>query len=465
MNHWNDRKVAVVGLGRTGLDVTRFLRGLGARVSTTDDAPLDRIRGAIEAVESLGASFHPASQRNDLWDNAALCVSSPGVPWHAPVLEEARSRGIEVVSELELSARFVQGTLIAITGTNGKSTTTELLAHLLRSCGLPAIAGGNLGRPLCHMLEEDAASMHHVVECSSFQLQGCTAFRPHVAVFLNFSPNHLDHHASLDEYLRAKMRIFQSQGPEDYAVCNIEDPAVREHTRTLRARPIPYGVGNAARAAATGLWLQDGQIWTAFGDGPRAWLETETIPLPGAHNVENVMAAGAAALALGCPMDRLREAVTDFRALAHRQEPVAEVRGVRFVDDSKATNVEAVRTAVRAFPEGVHLILGGRDKGGDWESLRPDVQAHVRGLYLIGESAGLIAQALEGSAPMQMCGTMKDAVETAWDAANQGETVLLSPGCASFDMFRDYAHRGEVFAEAARELESSGLTACNGGAK
>ena len=211
MNNWREQKVAVVGLGRTGLDLTRFLRGLGARVAVTDDAALERIGTAVAEATELGAQFHAPDNRGGLWEGARFCVPSPGVAWNAPVLEEARAQGLEILSELELSSRFVRGTVLAVTGTNGKSTTTELMAHMLRACGLDAIAGGNLGRPLCSMLEADFPAQHHVVECSSFQLQGCTTFRPKVSVFLNFSPNHLDHHTDLAEYLGSKRKIFQSQ--------------------------------------------------------------------------------------------------------------------------------------------------------------------------------------------------------------------------------------------------------------
>jgi len=449
---WEDRPVAVIGLGRTGVAAARLLRRLGARPLATDDAPDGPAAPALHVLKEAGGRFFPPDGRGALWEEADLCVASPGVPWRAPVLEEARRAGLEVISELELASRFVRGSMVAVTGTNGKSTTTALTAHLLEACGLRAPAGGNLGTPLSDLLEQDGPEVHHVVECSSFQLMGCTTFRPRVAVLLNVTPDHLDWHASMEEYVEAKRRIFLRQQAGDTAVWNARDSLVAGIVAGVRADLLPFGLSRRSSGGRPSFWVEEEALWTDLDGEARAWCPAAEVPLAGPHNLENVMASAAAAATLGCPLERLREALPSFRALPHRMERVLERRGVAFVDDSKATNVAAARCAVLSFAGGLHLVLGGRDKGGDWEGLRADLGGRVRRIYLLGEAAGLIAGALEGVAPMQTCASIEEAVSAAWAEAGPGDTVLLAPGCASQDMFRDYAERGEVFAAAARGL-------------
>lgn len=456
MSDWSDKTVAVVGLGRTGRAVTAMLRRRGAVVRVTDDAPPDRLAAAIAEVRAAGAVFYPAGSRDEMWRGADLCVTSPGVPWGAPVLEEARRAGLTVVSELEVAWGEAEGHVAAVTGTNGKSTTTELLASMLRADGRTAQAGGNLGRPLSALLADDGPDVWHVAECSSFQLQGCRAFRPEVGVYLNFSPNHLDVHADLEEYRASKARIFAEQTSEDWAVYDDGQDEPRRAAHAGHARRAAYRLGPPPEGADLRLWVADDAIWTDHGGGEASWLPLAAIPLPGRHNVANVMGAAGAALALGCDRQRVREAVEGYRPLPHRLERVAEARGVVFVDDSKATNPEAVRAALGSAPEGTRLILGGRDKGGDWASLRGLLEARSTTVYLIGEAAEAIAAALRPEIPCGRFGSLEEAVAAAFEDAAAGQWVLLAPGCSSFDMFEDYAHRGEVFAAEARRLAGGG---------
>ena len=446
----NEKKVVVVGLAKTGRAAARFLREQGAVVTVTDTRSSDDLSAEIREMESLGVTVAAGGHPPQVWEGAELAVTSPGVAWDAPVLVEARERNIEVISELELAFRYIKGVVLAVTGTNGKSTTTALLAHLLERCGLRVTVGGNLGTPLIELLAEDSVETHHVVECSSFQLEGTTTFRPHVAVLLNLTPDHLDRHGDFDTYLEAKAKIFAQQTDADFAVLNADDPEVLRSAIGARARVVPF---RREGTASGGLWVEGQHVRNGMMGKADAWLDVSTLPLRGPHNVENTMAACAAALAIGCPLDRIGPALEGFQPLPHRLEPLGSVKGVLFVNDSKATNVESVVRAVESFSGGVHLILGGRDKGGDWDKLRVPAAGRVRQLLLIGESAGVIAQTLDGAAPMEMAADIQEAVRVAMSRSSAGDVILLSPGCASFDMFRSFEHRGDSFREAFGALQ------------
>ncbi len=376
-------------------------------------------------------------------------VKSPGVPAEAPVIAAARERGIDVLGELELSWRLLPNRFVAVTGTNGKTTTSEMLGHLYRSAGEPVAVAGNVGRPLAALAGEVAEEATVVCECSSFQLEDTDAFAPECAVFLNLAPDHLDRHAGLEEYLGAKLQAFARQANEDVAVFNGDDPALAGRDLGGCARRVRFCRGASPDCEVS---VSAGTI---FHEG-EPLLAVSELQVPGEHNVENAMAAAAAALAMGLSREAVREGLRSFAGVPHRLEQVAEIGGVRFVNDSKATNVGAATVGMRAFEGGVHAILGGSPKGEDFKPLAAPVAERCRAVYLIGEAAGEIeaalAPAIEAGVELSRSGTLEVAVEVAADAARPGEVVLLSPACASFDAFRDFEQRGERFREIVGEL-------------
>jgi UDP-N-acetylmuramoylalanine--D-glutamate ligase len=446
------RRVVVLGAGRSGVAAARLLAARGARVVVSE------IRPAFDeapVLEGAGIGVETGGHRPETLLGADLIVLSPGVsPWQ-PVLDEARRAGIPITGELELAWRWVRGRVIAITGTKGKSTTTTLVGRMLAEGGVRALVGGNIGVPLSAQVADSAPDTVHVIEASSFQLETTEAFRPDIAVFLNFSPDHLDRHRSVEEYAAAKVRIFANQTAADLAIVNAEDAQVMAWAAQGRARRRSFAVGSVPEAGVgiAGEWI--------VGRDPGR-PETRLVPLaavrvPGRHLLADVLAAAAVAEALGVTPEAIARAVEGFRGLEHALEVVAEVGGVRFVNDSKATNVEAARRALEAFPTGVVAIMGGRYKGGDLAELREPLARRGAGVVLIGEARPLFRAALAGAVPIEEAETMADAVRRARALAPPGGVVLLAPACASFDMFRDYADRGRAFkAEVARLAREAG---------
>lgn len=431
----------VVGLARSGVAVARALKGRGEDVFGVDAG---RPQG-LGDLDLAGVEYETDTDGIASLSGVATVVKSPGVPKEAEVVAEARRLGIPVVGELEIGWRMIDAAFVGITGTNGKTTTTELLAHVLRTAGRPVHAVGNIGSPLSALAEEPVVADATVVcECSSFQLEDIECFGPECAVYLNLAPDHLDRHGSMEEYGRSKRRIFINQVEGDVAVLNEADPAI--------AGLEPPGRASVVRFLPVGESQNPVDVTNENGvisvDG-RSLLPTADLQLIGHHNVANAMAAAAAALSLGLPREAVAEGLRSFSGVAHRLEPVAEVNGVRFVNDSKATNVEATATALASFDSGVRLILGGSLKGESFAPLVDAVRASCAGVYLIGESADEISEALAGPGigpvPVENCGNLEAAVSRAWDESGAGETVLLSPACASFDQFRDYEDRGDRF--------------------
>ena len=414
----------VVGLARSGAAVAEVLAGHGEVIACDSGEP--ELAAGVSRAE-----VHLRSDGLDLLDRVRTVVKSPGVPREAAVIAEALRRGLEVTGELELAWRLLENRFIAVTGTNGKTTTVELLGAIHRSAGLPAAVAGNVGTPLASLVGTIAADATVICESSSFQLEDSSCFAPEVAVLLNVEPDHLDRHGDLDSYRRAKERIFANQAVDDFAVVPV---GTAFHGR---ARPIRFGWGEGADMSAHGDEL-------AFL-GSRL-LGIGELSMRGAHNVENAMAAAAAALAGGAvEAEPVAEALRTFPGVPHRLEEVARVDGVLFVNDSKATNVASAVRGIEAFDGGVHAILGGSLKGGGFEGLRQAVGARCRAAYLIGQAEEQLAADLEGAVPLRRCGTLETAVAQASAAARPGEVVLLSPACASFDAFRDYEQRGERF--------------------
>lgn len=452
---WKGARVVVMGLARSGVAACLFLQRRGAVVVGTDLRTADQLGPRIDelvrsAVElSLGA--YP-----DLMTPDAI-ILSPGVDPAQEVLAAARARGVLILPELELGASEIRGRLVCITGTKGKSTTTLSLHAMLRAGGFDARAVGNIGEPItAHVDGSDDRSIF-VAEASSFQLETTRTLRPDCAIFLNLFPDHLDRHPTFEAYAAAKARIFANQTPEDTAIVNAEDPAVMALAGGTRARIIPFRPKNADSAPLPGpSACFEGQD-AVFKDSHSTLLfRGADVQIPGAAVRTNLLAAAAAAHHLGVSTDSIREAVRGFKGAPHTFERLGEWKGVVYFNDSKATTPESVRVALESFDTPVIVILGGRLKAGSFRSLREAVKTHVRSIYAIGESRGLVREALEDLRPVHDAFTLEEAVKRAQQEASKGEVILLSPGCASFDMFSDYADRGERFRRAFLDLSIAG---------
>jgi len=431
----------VVGLARSGAAVARALAGLGERVIGCDSGHPDEAQG----LEATGVEVNLNVDGIAQLDGVRCVVKSPGVPGEAPVIAAARERGVPVIGELEAAWRLLPNRFVAVTGTNGKTTVTELIGHIHRRAGLPVAVAGNVGTPLASLVGSVDPGVTVVCECSSFQLEDAEAFAPEVGVFLNFAPDHLDRHAHLDDYLDAKLRIFANQSNDDVAVYDDDEPALAGRDLGGCARRVAYCLGHGGDPDCE-LSLERGTIF--YGDEPL--VEVDELALRGEHNVRNAMAAAAAALTIGVPRDAVRDGLVSFGGVAHRLERVAEIDGVEYVNDSKATNVAAAAAAIRSFDAGVHLILGGSLKGeSSFSELVEPVVERCRACYLIGEAAERLARdlatAAEAGVELRVAGDLESAVSEATAAAQTGDDVLLAPACASFDAYRDFEARGDHF--------------------
>jgi UDP-N-acetylmuramoylalanine--D-glutamate ligase len=432
----------VVGLARSGSAAARLLAGRGEQVRGVDSG---RPEGA-ERLAEAGVEVNLDVDGTEHLDRVRTVVKSPGVPNEAPVIAAARERGAEVIGELELAWRAIPNRFVAVTGTNGKTTTAELLGELYRAAGEPVAVAGNVGTPLASLAGEVDVEATVICECSSFQLEDSESFAPECAVFLNLAPDHLDRHPTGEEYMAAKLRIFAAQGNDDVAVYNGDEPALSGRDLGGCARRVRFCVGADPDCEVS---LSQGTI---FWDG-EPLIGAGEVNLPGAHNLQNAMAAAAAALTMGLDREAVRAGLRSFAGLPHRLERVAEIGGVSFFNDSKATNVSATAAALESFESGVHAILGGQPKGEPFAPLAAPVSEHCAACYLIGEAAEQIGSALQDAGvPLHRCDDLEDAVRSAAAAAAPGEVVLLSPACASFDAFRDYEQRGEAFRVAVASL-------------
>jgi UDP-N-acetylmuramoylalanine--D-glutamate ligase len=443
------RRVVVVGAARSGIAAAELLARQGARVVLSESrdtfADAARVRQAGIEIELGG---HTAATI----DSADLVVVSPGVPTEQPVFESVQRRGTEVIGEIELASRWVRGPIVAITGTKGKSTTTTLLGRMFKEAGRNVLVGGNIGVPLSAQVEASTPDTVHVVEVSSFQLESTTTFRPWIALWLNFADDHLDRHPTVEAYAEAKARIFANQQPTDWAVVNADDATVMERSRGIAAQRVLFSPsGNVAEGfVADGDW-----IVRRTNTGTERLVPVPAIELTGRHMLNNVVAAAAVATLAGVPPRAMTDALRGFHGLEHVMEPVGRIGGVRFVNDSKATNVEAARRSIESFEGGVVAVIGGRFKGGDLRELRAPLSRHGRGVVAIGESAPLVREALHDVVPVVTAASMADAVARGYEAARPDGVVLLAPACASFDWFQDYAERGRVFKEEVERLRQS----------
>ncbi|MGH9488617.1 MAG: UDP-N-acetylmuramoyl-L-alanine--D-glutamate ligase [Terriglobales bacterium] len=453
------QRILVVGMAASGMAVARFLRQRGARVVVSEMRPAVERRAEIAELLDAGIAVETGGHRERSFLDADLIVVSPGVPADLPLLRRARAQATPVLGELELAARFLLGTLVAITGANGKTTTTALTGHLLAACGRRVQVGGNIGTPLISLVDTAAEDTINVVEASSFQLETTETFHPHIAAVLNLSPDHLDRHGSMEAYAAAKQRIFRNQTASDFAVLNPNDVWCRQFAASLASQPVWFAA--FPLTSQTGAEVRDGQIVWLQDGRQQAIMPVSEVPLPGAHNLENILAALAMARLLTGPeaAPQLRAAVRAFKAVEHRLEFVANVAGVAYYNDSKATNVDATLKALASFPRGLWVILGGKDKGSDYAPLLPLLGERARQVLLIGAATEKIAAQLvplaAAGVPLTRCGTLEQALATASSQAQTGDTVLLAPACASFDQFQNYGHRGRVFKQLVQQLAAA----------
>ena len=440
----SERKVLVVGVGKTGIETVKFLLKRGADVSVSDNSPLEKITEQAEMLESWGVELESGGHKKETFLSADMIVLSPGVPFNIPPVEEAIRSGIEVISEVELASRYIRKPTIAVTGSNGKTTTSTLIARILEKNGRKVFLGANIGTPLIKIADDWEQYDILVLELSSFQLQGTETFRPDVAVILNISPNHLDHHSSFEEYVRSKMKIFANQTEEDWCIYKSDDEEIGRYVRGIRSKKIPFGVGEREKGVS-----YDGR-GIRYGS---EYYDLDGIRLPGYHNVENIMAAVAAATVAGCDPARIREAVSEFDPLPHRIEYIGEVRGAKFYNDSKSTSPGATLRALESLPPPIILIAGGKDKGVGFGPLRETIERKVKLMVLIGESRFRMQKDLGGNTGTALAGSLEEALDKTLENLAPGDTVLFSPACSSFDMFQSYEERGRRYKDIVRHIQ------------
>lgn len=436
-------KALVVGMKKSGLASAELLARQGAEVRATDLKPLASLPEAGEVLGRLGIPFEQQSPA--VFEGVDTIVLSPDVPADLPALSEARARGVRVIGEVELAAPFLKGKTIGITGSNGKTTTTSLIGHILRRAGTPVQVGGNIGTPVTAMIAGSRDDGWNVLELSSFQLETIETFHAHIGLALNVTQNHLDRHHTFENYAAAKGRLFENMNGSDYAVLNAEDPVCVAYAEHTRAQAQWF---SSRRKVSPGASLCGDKLVL---DG-KLLMEAGEIPIRGRHNIENVLAAAIASARAGVEPETIAAAVRTFRAVEHRLEYVRTVNGVDFYNDSKATSVDATLKAVDAFGGGLWIILGGKDKGLDYSVLRAPLAAKAHGALLIGAAAGKIADQLKGAVPLVESKTLQAAVTYGYEHGKPGDTVLLAPACASFDQFQSFEHRGEVFKELVNSL-------------
>lgn len=441
-----DKKVLVVGLGKTGLETALFLRERGARVRVSDMSPPEKLAKEIEMLgaEAIEVECGGHTDESFLWPE--LIVLSPGVPFATPKVKRAIEQGIEVISEVELASRFITKPVIAVTGSNGKTTTCTLISEILKKCGKKVFLGANIGTPLITIAGKDSEYDVLVLELSSFQLQGISEFRPDIAVVLNISPNHLDHHESYTEYIESKMKIAMNQGHDDIFIYKSNDEEINKRLSRVNAKKIPFGDALSENGVSyNGCCVR-------YGD---EMYELSGMKLRGRHNIDNIMAAIAGARALMCEPAQIRKAVIEFDPLPHRNEYLGEIRGAYFYNDSKSTSPGATLSALESTRAPVILIAGGKDKGVSYAALKNIVKEKVKVLVLIGEARQRMSEELGGDVRSILSDSLKGAVDSALDNLSPRDSVLFSPACSSFDMFESYEDRGRRFKEIVENIRYS----------
>ncbi len=449
-----NKRVLVVGLARTGVATALFCAARGARVTATESRTEAQIGEPAAKLRAAGVTLELGGHQDKTFIEQDLIVPSPGVPADFPQLVLARKAGVKIWSEIELAYRFLNGSLVGITGSNGKTTTTALIEHILRGAGLPTLLAGNIGTPLISLVEQTKKNTVTVVELSSFQLELVDTFRPNVGLFLNLTPDHLDRHHTLKAYGDAKARIFENQTADDAAILNADDAGAAAYAPS---KPQVYWFSRKQRVAQ-GAYLRGEEVVLRIDGEDHTVLCRGEIPLAGAHNLENVLAATIATKLAGAGVPAIAAGVRSFAGVEHRLEFVAEINGVRYYNDSKATNVDATLKALDAFPGRILIILGGKDKDSDYTVMQQPLREKAILALLIGAAAEKIEKQIAGSVAIDRAGTLQRAVETAAHTAHPGDIVLLAPACASFDQFENYEQRGRIFKELVRGLQGNAST-------
>jgi UDP-N-acetylmuramoylalanine--D-glutamate ligase len=451
MMELKNKRVLVVGLGKSGLSAAMFLRAQGARVTVSDMRSAVALAQEIPALLEAGIMVESGGHGLLTFRRQDLIVVSPGVPMDTPEVKQVVAFGLTVIGELELASRYLQGHVVAITGSNGKTTTTTLVGKIFSDAGVPTQVGGNIGLPVIDLVANSTPETVNVLEVSSFQLETVEEFHPRIAVILNITPDHLDRHGSFEKYVAAKERIFERQGAEDALVLNGDDRVTQMCAARAKSEVFWF---SGTKAVRKGAFVRDGVIvWVEKEGGvTEPIMPVSEVHLKGAHNIENVLAAVCAARLAKISAESIRASVASFTAVEHRLELVRKLNGVEFYNDSKATNVDATMKAVASFSKGIHLILGGKDKDSDYGLMAELLKERVKAVYTIGSAAEKIERQLHGVVKMVAAGTMQTAVAEAAKAAVTGDVVLLSPACSSFDQFENYEHRGRLFRQSVNEL-------------
>ncbi len=448
----NNKRVLVVGLGKSGVASALFLKSRGARVTVSDSKPEAELRDEILLLLEQGITVETGGHGDRTFRGQDLIVVSPGVPVDAPQLVQARNLGEPVIGEIELAAQFLAGPIVAITGANGKTTTTALAGEIIAAGKFPTLVGGNIGTPAISLADKAGPATWTVLEVSSFQLETIVEFRPRIAVILNITPDHLDRHRTFANYVNAKARVFENQRADDFSVLNADEPTTSELSGRTRAQLFWF---SRTKEVERGAFARGSHIYFRDGHNERKILPLTEVPLKGGHNLENVLAGVSIGMLVGCEPEQIREAVRNFKAVEHRLEFVARVAGVDYYNDSKATNVDAAVKALESFPANIHLILGGKDKGSDYTVLHELLRQRVKRVYTIGAAAAKIESQIQGAAEIEHAETLENAIRRASQSAVPGDVVLLAPACASFDQFHSYEHRGRVFKETVHSLARS----------
>jgi UDP-N-acetylmuramoylalanine--D-glutamate ligase len=452
MMELKNKRVLVVGLGKSGLSSALFLRAQGARVTVSDTRSAETLAKEIPALLDAGIMVESGGHGLLTFRRQDLIVVSPGVPMDTPEVKQVKAFGLPVIGELELASRFLQGKVVAITGSNGKTTTTTLLGKIFADAGESTLVGGNIGLPVIDLVAKSTTDTLSVLEVSSFQLETIEEFHPWISVVLNITPDHLDRHGSFENYAAAKTRITERQEASDFLVLNAEDKPTQMVAAKTRAQIYWF---SPRRPIKQGAFVHGESIFFVAKEGvkPEPVMPVAEINLKGAHNVENVLAAVCAARLAGIPAEKIRASIAEFKGVEHRLERVRSLHGVDFYNDSKATNVDAAMKAVASFAGGIHLILGGKDKDSDYATMAEALKERVKAVYTIGSAAEKIERQLQGVVKIVSAETMQTAVAEAAKAAVAGDVVLLAPACSSFDQFENYEHRGQVFRQLVNELK------------
>jgi UDP-N-acetylmuramoylalanine--D-glutamate ligase len=450
----NNKRVLVVGLGKSGVASALFLKSRGARVTVSDSKPETELRNEILLLLERGITVETGGHGERTFREQDLIVVSPGVPIDAPQLLQARNLGEPLIGEIELASQFLAGPIVAITGANGKTTTTSLAGEIIAAGKFPTLVGGNIGTPAISFVNQAGPKTWIVLEVSSFQLETTINFHPKIAVILNITPDHLDRHKTFANYVNAKARVFENQSVDDFTVLNADDPTTAALSNRTRAQLFWFSRNNEVER---GAFVRGDQIYFRDGHSEREIMPPPEVPLKGTHNLENVLAGISIGMLVGCQPAEVREAVRNFKAVEHRLEFVARIAEVDYYNDSKATNVDATIKALESFPANVHLILGGKDKGSDYTVLNELLRQRVKRVYTIGAAAAKIESQIQG-AEIDHAETLENAVRHATESATPGDVILLAPACASFDQFQSYEHRGRVFKETVHSLAKSRST-------